>query len=71
MLIIGMRFLAWGSERTEQAWRCAQCQTVGQFIRKRGMRFLTIFFIIPVVPLSGVKNLAQCAVCGARYEERA
>jgi rubrerythrin len=71
MLIIGMRFFTWGSGYTEQPWRCGQCSTVGHFIRRRGMRFLTLFFFIPVLPLSGAKHLAQCPTCGARYEERA
>ena len=70
MLIFGTHFFTWGSEPSGQVWQCGRCQTVGQFIRKKGMRFLTLFFIIPVCPLSGVKRLVQCPTCGARYEEK-
>lgn len=70
MIIIGMRFFSWGSEHTERAWQCGQCKTVAQFIRRKGMRFLTLFFFIPVCPLSGVKHLVRCPTCGAQYEEK-
>ena len=66
--IIGMKFIAWGSERMPGTIRCGECGTVAQFIRKSGMRFLTLFFVIPVLPLSGVKSLAECPTCGARYD---
>lgn len=66
--IIGMKFFAWGSERTQEQLRCGECGTVAWFVRKSGMRFLTLFFIIPVLPLSGIKKLAECPTCGARYE---
>ena len=71
MIIIGMRFFAWGSERTPEQMRCAQCGTMAQFILKKGMQFITVFFIIPVIPISGIKHLAQCPNCGARYEATA
>lgn len=51
-----------------EAWRCADCGTQGQFIKKSGMRFITLFFIIPVIPISGVSKMVQCPKCGTRYE---
>ena len=68
MLIIGTHFFAWGSETTPGAYRCGQCGHFGPFLLKKGMRFLTLFFIIPVCPLSGVKHMLQCPSCSARYE---
>ena len=68
MIIIGTRFFTWGSDRAAQSSHCGQCGAVTQFILKRGMRFLTIFFIIPILPLSGVKQLQQCPNCGTRYQ---
>jgi hypothetical protein len=38
------------------------------FVAKKDMRFLTIFFIIPVIPPSGVHYLMECPKCGTRYE---
>jgi hypothetical protein len=32
------------------------------------MQFITLFFVIPVIPLSGVKNIVQCPNCKARYQ---
>ena len=66
IFIIGMRFVTWGSETTGQQMRCGKCGTVGQFIDKKGMRFITLFFI-PVVPVSGTRHLWQCRACGTRF----
>jgi len=65
--IIGTHFFSWGSEPLAAQNRCGKCGTVGNFIHKRGMRFITLFFIIPVLPISGVTNLVQCPACGTSY----
>jgi hypothetical protein len=39
-----------------------------RFVMKKGMRFITLFFIIPVMPISGVKEMVQCPNCGTRYQ---
>ena len=67
IFIIGTRFLTWGGQDANQYIRCPQCGTVGQFVNKKGMNFITLFFIIPVLPLSGVKHILQCRQCGARF----
>ncbi|HZS10519.1 MAG TPA: hypothetical protein VFD58_37165 [Blastocatellia bacterium] len=71
MLIIGLHFFVWGSILTEQRMHCGQCGTVAQFVRKRGMRFITIFFIIPVIPVSGITHIVQCPNCKTRYQSQA
>ena len=68
MIIIGTHFFSWGSDRTAHAMQCSQCGTVAPFILKKGMRFITIFFIIPIVPISGIKHMVQCPNCGTRYQ---
>lgn len=68
MIIIGVRFFSWGSELTPQQMQCGKCGTVAQFKLKKGMRFITLFFIIPVIPVSGVKQIMQCPNCGTRYQ---
>ena len=65
--IIGTHFFSWGSQAGEQM-RCGKCGTVAQFVRKQGMRFITLFFIIPVIPISGITHLVQCPVCGTKYQ---
>jgi hypothetical protein len=64
--IIGTRFVTWGSEASGQQMRCGRCSTVGEFVRRKGMRFITLFFI-PVIPAGGTKDLLQCPTCGTRY----
>jgi hypothetical protein len=66
-LIIGTKFFSWGAQPTAPM-RCGQCQTVAPFKEKKGMRFITLFFVIPVIPISGVKQLAECPNCKAKYE---
>lgn len=67
--IIGTKFFSWGGESAPGAMRCGQCGTVGNFTLKKGMRFITLFFIIPVIPISGIRNLLQCPTCGTRYQQ--
>jgi hypothetical protein len=68
MLIIGLHFFTWGSERTGSHVRCGQCGTVAPFLMKKGMRFITLFFVIPVVPVSGITHIIQCPNCKTRYQ---
>lgn len=68
IFVIGTRLFSWGSTEMSTPTRCSSCGTVANFTAKRGMRFITLFFIIPVIPISGVKELAQCPACGARYQ---
>jgi len=68
MLIIGTHFFTWGSGLTENSMHCGKCGMMGQFKMKKGMRFITIFFLIPVIPISGVRELMQCPSCGTRYQ---
>jgi hypothetical protein len=66
--IIGTHYFTWGGQSSPQQMRCGKCGTVANFIIKKGMRFLTLFFFIPVIPLSGVNQLMECPVCKARYQ---
>jgi uncharacterized Zn finger protein len=66
IFVVGTRFVTWGSEPSGRQMRCANCGTVGEFIGKTGMRFVTLFFI-PVIPAGGKKLLLQCPTCGTRY----
>jgi hypothetical protein len=65
--IIGTRFFTWGSQPTPQPMQCGRCGTLSYFKQKSGMRFITLFFIVPVIPISGVSQLAECPTCKARY----
>jgi hypothetical protein len=71
MIIIGVRFFTWGSAMTDRAMHCGQCGTIAPFVLKRGMRFITVFFVIPVIPISGVKHIVQCPGCRTRYQAAA
>ena len=66
--IIGTHFFTWGGDQMPQQMRCGQCGTVANFTIKKGMNFITLFFIIPIIPISGVRQLAECPTCKARYQ---
>lgn len=68
MIIIGIRFFTWGSGRTGEMMHCGQCGATTTFILKKGMRFITIFFIIPVIPISGISHIVECPNCRTRYQ---
>ncbi len=65
--IIGTHFFVWGGQLLAEQMRCGRCGTVANFVLKKGMNFVTIFFVIPVIPISGIKHIAQCPNCKARY----
>lgn len=65
--VIGTKFITWGSQKTNDMIRCSQCGTVAQFTEKSGMRFITLFFIVPTIPISGVSRLVECPNCKARF----
>lgn len=71
MIIIGTRLFFWGSALTAQAMRCGKCGYAGAFLLKKGMRFITVFFVIPVIPISGVMHVAECQQCKTRYQANA
>jgi len=67
-LIIGIRLFTWGAERTPESLHCGQCGAILPFIVKKAMRFITVFFIVPVIPISGVKQMLECPNCKTRYQ---
>lgn len=67
IILFGTRYITWGDERTATVWHCPSCERDDFFIRKRGRRMLTLFFLIPTIPLGRVERFTQCPHCGARY----
>ena len=68
MIIFGTKFWAWGSALTQAIWTCGKCGYRGQFVEKSGMTFITFYWVIPVIPISGVKKMVQCPNCKTRYQ---
>jgi len=71
MIVFGTRFFAWGSQLAATSSTCPKCRYVGAFILKQGMRFFTIYFVIPIFPVSGIVHMVQCPNCKARYKANA
>ena len=70
MIIFGIKFWAWGSQLTNEIWHCVRCGYDGQFIQKKGMKFITLYWIIPTIPVSGIQEIAQCPNCKAQYDAK-
>lgn len=67
LFIIGTRTFHWGSDRTPGMQRCGNCGYSGQFVRKKSIRTLALFFVIPVLPLWKIRDLGECPNCRTRY----
>jgi hypothetical protein len=67
MLIIGTKVFFWGAELTPEMMHCGTCGTQAQFLLKTGMRFIVLFFIIPIIPISGKMRVVECPRCKTRY----
>jgi ribosomal protein S27AE len=67
ILLFGTRSFTWGSDRILGVRTCENCGFSGQFFAKRAIRAVTLFLVIPVLPLGRVRHLGQCPNCGARY----
>ena len=46
---------------------CGTCGTQAQFVLKTGMRFIVLFFIIPIIPISGKMQVVECPRCKTRF----
>jgi uncharacterized protein with PIN domain len=67
-LIIGTKYRFAGSELTSERERCARCGTVTQFVKKTGRNYLTLFFVLPIIPLGKAQNVLECPNCKAHYQ---
>jgi len=67
-LVVGTKYITWGSEKTAETIRCTSCGTLAQFTEKTGMRFITLFFVVPTIPISGKTKLIECPNCKARFQ---
>jgi hypothetical protein len=67
-LIIGTKFFTWGLGKTAETIRCSNCRMLGQFTEKTGMRFITLFFLVPTIPISGKRKMIECPNCKSQFQ---
>lgn len=67
-VLFGTRSFSWGSGQTNAPRRCDNCGVLTPFIVKKGMTFFTLYFLIPIFPVSKVKEFQQCPNCKAKYD---
>lgn len=67
ILVFGLKTFRWGSERTAYLGTCPQCGFYGYFVRKKSIRAVTLFFVIPIFPLGGITNMDVCPQCNTPF----
>ncbi len=68
IFIIGTKFRVSGAERTAEQHRCERCGALTQFIKKIGRNYITLFFVLPLIPIGKKQNMLECPNCQARYQ---
>ncbi|MCA1623084.1 MAG: zinc ribbon domain-containing protein [Acidobacteria bacterium] len=68
IFIIGTKFNVSGSERTTEQHRCPQCGALTQFVKKTGRNYITLFFVLPIIPIGKARNLLECPNCKTRIQ---
>lgn len=68
IFIIGTKFNVSGSELTADRQRCPQCGATARFVKKTGRNYITLFFVLPVIPIGKKQNLLECPNCKTRFQ---
>jgi uncharacterized Zn-finger protein len=66
-LLIGNRYMTKGAGTTDEVVQCPSCGATGRFERKSGRQYLTLFFLLPVLPLGGRQTFVECPACKTRF----
>jgi hypothetical protein len=67
-LLVGNRYRTSHEGTTDETIRCPSCGATGRFERKSGRQYLTLFFLVPVLPLGGRQTFVECPNCHARFD---
>lgn len=68
MFIVGLRWISWGRETYRRGPSyCTRCGQSSRFQIKTRMRFIHILWI-PLIPVSGKKQVYRCRRCRATYD---
>ena len=65
MLLIGT--MDWASTKRRGVFTCPVCGESQQYRLRESRPFLTLYFI-PIVPLGGITEVAECTVCRESFE---
>lgn len=58
----------WNLEKTNETIRCSNCGMLAQFTEKTEMRFIMLFFVIPIFPVGRKKKMIECPNCRAKFQ---
>ncbi len=67
ILVFGIKTFRWGSNQTDYLRTCPICGFYGYFARKKTIRAVTLFFLIPIIPLSGITIVDVCPRCNTPF----
>jgi predicted RNA-binding Zn-ribbon protein involved in translation (DUF1610 family) len=66
-VVMGNKFRATSEGPTEHVVQCPNCGMTGRLERKTGRQYLTLFFVLPVLPIGPKQSFAECPNCGAQF----
>lgn len=67
-LVAGNRYRTKREGETQETMQCPYCGHFGRFERRSGRQYLTLFLVLPVVPLGTRSEFVQCPKCRTRFE---
>jgi predicted RNA-binding Zn-ribbon protein involved in translation (DUF1610 family) len=68
-IVAGNKFRSTSEGPTDHVVQCPNCGTSGRLERKTGRQYLTLFFVLPVLPIGPKRSFVECPNCGAQFSE--
>ena len=67
-LLVGNRYRTTSEGTTPEVRTCPSCGARAQFDRKRRRQYLTLFFLLPVLPLGSAQEFVECPNCHTQFQ---
>jgi ribosomal protein S27AE len=64
ILLFGTKTFTWGHATTDYIRSCPRCGYFGHLTRRRQLRTIALFFLIPLIPLGKPVTVDICPRCG-------
>jgi predicted RNA-binding Zn-ribbon protein involved in translation (DUF1610 family) len=64
ILLFGTKTFHWGRASTDYVRTCPRCGFFGHLIRRKQLRTIALFFVIPLIPLGKATTVDTCPRCG-------
>jgi len=69
ILVFGTRTFHWGRQLTAYVRTCPNCGFFGHFEQVKRLRAITLFFVVPLIPISGIRTVERCPQCHTEFAQ--